>query len=193
MTRALRRRPLRTGALVLGAAAVGIGTFAAPASASGHDWTGVAECESGGNWQINTGNGYSGGLQFSSSTWSAYGGNAYASRADLASPAQQIAVAERVLAGQGVGAWPTCGRHLQQGTTAAAPILATAPAAAPAHAAPVQASASMSRTYTVRQGDTLDRIARAQGVAGGWQTVWAANRDTVADPDVIAVGQQLIV
>jgi len=86
---------------------------AAPApSASAHDWDAVARCESGGNWSINTGNGYYGGLQFSSSTWAAFGGLAYASRADLATKAQQIAVAEKVLAAQGPGAWPTCGRSL---------------------------------------------------------------------------------
>jgi len=69
-------------------------------------------CESGGNWSINTGNGYYGGLQFNSSTWAAYGGLSYAPRADLASRAEQIAVAEKVLANQGAGAWPTCGKSL---------------------------------------------------------------------------------
>jgi outer membrane murein-binding lipoprotein Lpp len=83
----------------------------APAPAE-HDWDAVALCESGGNWSINTGNGYYGGLQFSSSTWLAYDGDAYAPRADLATKAQQIAVAEEVLAAQGPGAWPTCGRSL---------------------------------------------------------------------------------
>jgi outer membrane murein-binding lipoprotein Lpp len=85
---------------------------APPAPPSAHDWDAVAMCESGGNWSINTGNGYYGGLQFSSSTWTAYGGAAYAPRADLATKSQQIAVAERVLAAQGAGAWPTCGRNL---------------------------------------------------------------------------------
>src|SRR4051812_20117668 len=129
------RRTLRGGAVALGTAAVGIGVLAAPASAADHNWSGVAGCESGGNWQINTGNGYYGGLQFSQSTWAGYGGTAMAPRADLASPAQQIAVAERVLAGQGVGAWPVCGKNLTGGTTsvAAAPVVAApAPAAAPA-------------------------------------------------------------
>jgi hypothetical protein len=85
----------------------------APAPPPGtHDWNAVALCESGGNWSINTGNGYFGGLQFSQSTWVAYGGLAYAPRADLAAPAQQIAIAEKVLAGQGKGAWPVCGRNL---------------------------------------------------------------------------------
>ena len=74
-----------------------------------HDWTRVAQCESSGNWSINTGNGYYGGLQFSPSTWASFGGLAYAPRADLATKAQQIAVAEKVLAVQGPRAWPTCG------------------------------------------------------------------------------------
>jgi transglycosylase-like protein len=77
-----------------------------------HDWAAVAQCESGGNWSINTGNGYYGGLQFGQSTWAAYGGTAYAPRADLATQGQQIAVAEKVLAGQGPGAWPVCGKLL---------------------------------------------------------------------------------
>ncbi|MFJ4828414.1 transglycosylase family protein [Streptomyces sp. NPDC088747] len=71
-------------------------------------WDRVAECESGNNWKINTGNGYYGGLQFSASTWSAYGGGAYATTADLATKTQQILIAEKVLAAQGPGAWPTC-------------------------------------------------------------------------------------
>ncbi|MER5596537.1 transglycosylase family protein [Streptomyces sp. NPDC002265] len=71
-------------------------------------WNKVAACESSGNWGINTGNGYYGGLQFTRSTWEAYGGTAYARRADLATRDQQIAVAEQVLKGQGPGAWPVC-------------------------------------------------------------------------------------
>ncbi|MFF8658179.1 transglycosylase family protein [Streptomyces huasconensis] len=78
-------------------------------AATGQEWDAVAQCESGGNWSINTGNGYQGGLQFSPSTWAAYGGTQYAPTADKASKAQQIAVAEKVLAGQGKGAWPHCG------------------------------------------------------------------------------------
>jgi hypothetical protein len=80
--------------------------------AGGNDWDAVAQCESGGNWAINTGNGFFGGLQFTSSTWLAFGGGAYAPRADLAARSQQIAIAEKVLAAQGRGAWPTCGRNL---------------------------------------------------------------------------------
>jgi nucleoid-associated protein YgaU len=117
------RRALSGSAVVAGAAAVGLGVLTTPASASTHDWTGVAQCESGGNWAINTGNGYYGGLQFSSGTWAANGGTGYAPRADLASPSQQIAVAERVLQTQGVGAWPVCGARLTGGSTAVAPAV----------------------------------------------------------------------
>ncbi|MET8560092.1 transglycosylase family protein [Streptomyces flaveolus] len=71
-------------------------------------WNKVAACESSGNWSVNTGNGYFGGLQFTQSTWEAYGGSRFAPRADLATRAEQIAVAEKVLDGQGPGAWPVC-------------------------------------------------------------------------------------
>ena len=81
------RRFLTGSAVAAGATAVGLGVMASPANAATHDWSGVAQCESGGNWSINTGNGYYGGLQFSQSTWAGYGGTAYAPRADLASPA----------------------------------------------------------------------------------------------------------
>ncbi|MEU9981986.1 transglycosylase family protein [Streptomyces sp. NPDC050856] len=81
-------------------------------AATAAEWDQVAQCESGGNWSINTGNGYYGGLQFSASTWAAYGGSAYASTADQASKSQQIQVAEKVLASQGKGAWPHCGVNL---------------------------------------------------------------------------------
>ncbi|MGW6014198.1 transglycosylase family protein [Streptomyces sp. NPDC055210] len=90
-------------------------TGASAATAS--EWDTVAQCESGGNWSINTGNGYYGGLQFSSSTWAAYGGSSYASTADQASKSQQIAVAEKVLASQGKGAWPSCGVGLSGAST----------------------------------------------------------------------------
>lgn len=81
---------------------------AAPAIAAGDVWDQLATCESGGNWSINTGNGYYGGLQFSYTTWLGFGGGAYAQTANLASREQQIAIAENVLAGQGWGAWPAC-------------------------------------------------------------------------------------
>ncbi len=83
----------------------------AVSSADGVNWSAIAACESGGNWSADTGNGFYGGLQFTEGTWLGYGGGQYAPSANLASPADQIAVAERVLAGQGIGAWPVCGAN----------------------------------------------------------------------------------
>ncbi len=80
-----------------------------PASSDGVNWSAIAACESGGNWSADTGNGFYGGLQFTEQTWLAYGGGQYASSANEASESQQIAVAQQVLAGQGIGAWPVCG------------------------------------------------------------------------------------
>jgi len=81
----------------------------APASSGGVNWSAIAACESGGNWAASTGNGFYGGLQFTEQTWLANGGGRYASSANLATPAQQVAVAQNVLASQGIGAWPVCG------------------------------------------------------------------------------------
>lgn len=82
-----------------------------PAVSGGVNWGAIAQCESGNDWSINTGNGFYGGLQFTQQTWDAYGGGQYAGSANQASEGQQIAVAQRVLAGQGIGAWPVCGRQ----------------------------------------------------------------------------------
>jgi hypothetical protein len=99
-------------ARIVVASLVGFGIILGAGSAAhaSSGWNGVAACESGGNWSTNTGNGYYGGLQFSHATWIAYGGGAYASNANGASKSAQIAVAQRVLAAQGPGAWPVCGR-----------------------------------------------------------------------------------
>ncbi|MEU6593063.1 transglycosylase family protein [Streptomyces sp. NPDC046881] len=112
------RRPSKAVRAITLAGVTGA-AVAAPLMAAGNasaatsaEWDKVAQCESGGNWSINTGNGYYGGLQFSASTWAAYGGTAYAPQANQASKAQQIAVAEKVLAAQGKGAWPVCGTGL---------------------------------------------------------------------------------
>jgi LysM repeat protein len=90
-------------------AAAPVSTPAPASSGAGADWNAIAACESGGNWSINTGNGFYGGLQFTQQTWLGYGGGQYAPSANLATPSQQIAVAQQVLAGQGIGAWPVCG------------------------------------------------------------------------------------
>lgn len=190
-------------AAALSVAGVGVSTLSpAPAhAASLSTWDALAQCESSGNWSINTGNGYYGGLQFSLSTWAAYGGTGSPANA---SKAEQIAVAERVLAGQGWGAWPACSAKLglSSGAGAAAPAPAPAPAAAPAprpapaaapaaparHAAPVQLSG---KTYTVVSGDTLAKIAARLSVTGGWEALADANTSTISNPDLIFPGQVL--
>ncbi|GHF32038.1 hypothetical protein GCM10018790_06920 [Kitasatospora xanthocidica] len=150
-------------------------------AASVATWDKVAECESGGNWAINTGNGFYGGLQFTSSTWSAFGGSAYASRADLATKDQQISVAEKVLASQGPGAWPVCSVKAgltkggapaavdtSAGSTAAKPAAPAAPAAKPAAPAakPAQTPAPAAKPAAPAQDD-------AKAATGSATSDWA--------------------
>jgi hypothetical protein len=123
-----------TGAVIGGG---GIALAGQAAAAPDSEWDRVAACESGGNWGINTGNGYHGGLQFSQGTWAAHGGGEFASAANQATRDQQIAVAERVLATQGRGAWPVCGR----GLSAATPRNVLAGTAAPDPAPPAEPAA----------------------------------------------------
>jgi resuscitation-promoting factor RpfA len=144
-------------------------------------WDRLAQCESGGNWAINTGNGFSGGLQFTPSTWRGFGGGGVAHHA---SREEQIAVAERVLAKQGWGAWPACSRKL--GLRGKPAKVTTAPQATPSSAGKVTASTS-GRSVTVGSGDTLSRIAAANGVDGGWQALVDANPG-MGNPDRISVG-----
>jgi resuscitation-promoting factor RpfA len=178
-------------ALVAVGAAVAV-PFVGVGSASAADpstWDALAQCESGGNWSINTGNGYYGGLQFSASTWQAFGGGAHASRADLASRAQQIAVAENTLAAQGWGAWPACSAKLGLGEADKAGNAATERASRADRPAPAASSAS-GGSYTVRSGDTLGRIATAHGMS--WQALYAANRSVIGgNPGLIFPGQEL--
>ena len=139
------------GVAVAGATAA-VGTMAsaqsASAATSGSVWDAVAQCESGGNWSINTGNGFYGGLQFTSQTWQGFGGGKYASNANQATKAQQIEIAQKVLQTQGPGAWPVCsqkaGLTKANGMTGGGSTEAPAPAPAPqqqaAPAAPQQAA-----------------------------------------------------
>lgn len=273
--------------IVAGTATVfgGVALLGAAAPAQASPWDALAECESGGNWSTNTGNGFSGGLQFTPQTWAGFGGTG---SPENASKEQQIAVAERVQAEQGWGAWPDCSAKLGlSGTPAASGYSAEAPAqaetevstqsveapapeqapaeqpAAPAPApeapaaeqapaapvaeqapvaetpaapvaeqapvqqapvaeapaapvaeqapvqqapaapaaeqapaveytapaAPVAPQAAVAGTYTVVSGDTLGTIATAHGT--DWETLYAANADVVADPNLIFVGQVL--
>ncbi|MER6558614.1 transglycosylase family protein [Streptomyces sp. NPDC001027] len=102
-----RKTAVLAGAVLLAPLGLLSATGEATAADSGV-WDRIAQCESGGDWHINTGNGYYGGLQFSAGTWRAFGGGAYASTADKASKAQQISIAAKVQNAQGWGAWPTC-------------------------------------------------------------------------------------
>ncbi|MFI6847603.1 transglycosylase family protein [Kitasatospora sp. NPDC050467] len=135
-----RARLVLVGGAVAALPVAGLVTATSASAASTSTWDAVAQCESGGNWSISTGNGFFGGLQFTSSTWAAYGGTAYASQAGRATKAQQISVAEKVLASQGPGAWPVCSAKagLSKGGAPAA-VDTSAPAAkaeAPKPAAP---------------------------------------------------------
>jgi nucleoid-associated protein YgaU len=181
---------------------------AVPGSPATNVWDSLAQCESSGNWAVNTGNGYAGGLQFSPATWAAYGGTGSAANA---SREQQIAVAERVQAGQGWGAWPACAAKLglsggavapQSASVARTPTAAKGPAAkAPARKAVPKAAAPAARhvaavpvsgkTYTVQSGDTLSKIAAQLGVAGGWQQLADANTATISNPNLVFPGQVL--
>ncbi|MBO0896963.1 MULTISPECIES: transglycosylase family protein [Arthrobacter] len=110
MTKSKISRTVRRGLAVAAISGAGVALTAAPSQAAdASTWDALAQCESGGNWGISTGNGFSGGLQFLPSTWAAYGGTGDPASA---SREQQIAVAERVLAGQGWGAWPACSAKL---------------------------------------------------------------------------------
>ncbi|CAM5325406.1 transglycosylase family protein [Streptomyces sp. NPDC091290] len=200
----------RAGVVLAGAALLApLGLLAATGDATAADngvWDRIAQCESGGNWHINTGNGYYGGLQFAASTWRAYGGTAYAPTADRASREQQIAVATKVQRAQGWNAWPTC--SARAGANGSAPAASTggstasAPSGTAKKAAPSTpgrkpdrqpghtARGSARGDYTVRAGDTLSGIAARHGTT--WQRLHAANRAVIGDdPDLIVPGQRL--
>jgi LysM repeat protein len=174
------------GAVAAGAPLALAGTAsAAPDSA----WDRLAQCESGGNWNTNTGNGYYGGIQFNPTTWRAYGGKGMPHQA---SRSEQIAVAERTLAAQGWGAWPSCSRKMGLRGHAATPGKSAAPATRKAAAAkPAAAAKSSGGSYTVKRGDTLGRIAKAHGVS--WKALYNANRGAISNPNALKVGTRLAV
>lgn len=209
--------------VVVAGAALGVPlAFAAgPAQADTVNWDAIAQCESTGNWSIDTGNGYYGGLQFSQSTWEANGGTGNPANA---SKAEQIRVAENVLQTQGIGAWPVCGA--QAGATSApsndyagapeqeqqeqqAPQQEEQSYEAPVqqeqapveqapvehHSAPAPQAAHSSNNpngdYTVKAGDTLYKIAAAQGVQGGWESIYELNKQFIGNPDLILIGQTI--
>ncbi|MFE6619597.1 transglycosylase family protein [Streptomyces sp. NPDC057740] len=215
------RRPSKAARAIAVVGVTGAAAVAAPLMAAGSasaatasEWDAVAQCESGGNWSINTGNGYYGGLQFSASTWAAYGGTAYASTADQASKGQQIEIAEKVLASQGKGAWPNCGTGLSsaaysgsgssQSTETAPRATEEQPASRSAERPAAEKKSTKTVTtptgkkvkkgdgeYKVVKGDTLSSIAEAEKVKGGWEKLFQLNKDIVEDADLIYPGQQL--
>ncbi|MFE0105381.1 transglycosylase family protein [Streptomyces sp. NPDC059009] len=129
-------------------------------------WSCLAECESSGRWDTNTGNDYYGGLQFWQPTWEEHGGLKYAPRADLATRDEQIKVAEEVLRTQGWEAWPACSKGLKLN----------------------------GRIHVVRSGDTLSSIAKHYGIKGGWQALYKANKDMIGPhPDRLNVGTMLLI
>ncbi|MGW2670240.1 LysM peptidoglycan-binding domain-containing protein [Streptomyces sp. NPDC001272] len=124
-------------------------------------WDCVADCESSGRWAVNTGNGFYGGLQFRQPTWVEHGGLGYAARADLATREQQIRVAEEVVGTQGWEAWPVCAKRY----------------------------GLAGRTHVVRDGDTLDGVARRWRVPGGRRALYEANRAVIGpDPTTLRPG-----
>ncbi|MEV5613172.1 transglycosylase family protein [Streptomyces sp. NPDC052225] len=129
-------------------------------------WSCLAECESSGDWKKNTGNSFYGGLQFWQPTWEEHGGLKYAPRADLATRAEQIEIAEEVLRSQGWRAWPACSKAYRLD----------------------------GRVHVVQRGETLASIAARFKVKGGWRALYKANRDMVGPhPDRLNVGTMLLI
>jgi LysM repeat protein len=215
----------RTTAVLAGAALLApLGLLAASGNAAAADsgvWDRIAQCESGGNWHINTGNGYYGGLQFSAGTWRAYGGSAYAATADQASRSAQIAVATKVQHAQGWGAWPVCSVKAGAGGSAPAASSGTVTEkstkkttestrsaggstqkkstkkATPSQPAKTPARGTNNASRGTTRGDyTVREGDTLSGIAAEhgttWRKIYAANRSVIGtDPDLIVPGQQL--
>lgn len=199
------------GAIV--AVPMSIAAIPASADTSNINWDAIAQCESSGHWNDATGNGFYGGLQFTQSTWEANGGSGSPANA---SRSEQIAVAERVLATQGIGAWPVCGKYAGSGGSYSSSNASGSSSSSSSRvehstrhtthhvvSAPSDQLQSSVRTtgtpksapngnYTVQAGDTLSSIAAKAHVAGGWAALWQANKAYVPDADLIFPGQKLV-
>lgn len=218
------RRPSKATRAIAIAGVTGA-AVAAPLMASGtasaataSEWDAVAQCESGGDWTINTGNGYYGGVQFSASTWAAYGGTQYAAQANQASKAQQIEIAEKVLAGQGKGAWPVCGKNLSgasynggstgSSNSGSGQSTESRSSEQPASRSSERPAAKAKKTvttptgkkvkkgdgeYKVVKGDTLSSIAEKHDVKGGWAKLFELNKDIVDQADLIYPDRKSVV
>jgi len=197
LTRAFTRRAAQV--VLVGAMAAAPLALSTGLASADTDWDELAQCESSGDWSTNTGNGFGGGLQFTDSTWKAFGGSG---SPEDASRSEQIQVAERVKAEQGMNAWPTCSKKTgntdssansedsgssDSGSSASDSSEAESIAAAPQTKATQPATAPAGGAYTVASGDTLSSVASAHGVS--WQSI--AQNNAIADPDAISPGQQL--
>lgn len=183
---------IRRSAAVLaigGAAAASLAATPAANAAPLEAWDALAQCESGGNWAINTGNGYYGGLQFSLSSWAAAGGTGNPA---AASKAEQIRVAENLLQMQGWGAWPSCAAKLNlyaYGTSGAAATVAEAPAATTTVApqatqvTEVAAAPAVVETPAVVEAPAAETAPAAEVVA---EAAPAANTYTVKAGDTLS-------
>ena len=204
MTFTVIKRAVGLGATLALSSGIGLVSVAPAEAAATTVWDRVAQCESGGNWKINTGNGFYGGVQFAAGTWKAYGGNTYASQAHLATKAEQIAIARRVLAGQGPGAWPVCSRRAGLTKSNGKADRNAMPASNPGTSKTQNLSDSKvkiakkstekkysatGKTVHVKRGDTLRKIAKRYDVEGGWKGLWKLNKKTIKDPNLIYIGQ----
>ena len=204
MTFTVIKRAVGLGAALALSSGIGLVGVKPAEAAATTVWDRVAQCESGGNWKINTGNGFYGGVQFAAGTWKAYGGNTYASQAHLATKAEQIAIARRVLAGQGPGAWPVCSRRAGLTKSNGKADRNAMPASNPGTSKTQNLSDSKvkiakkstekkysatGKTVHVKRGDTLRKIAKRYDVEGGWKGLWKLNKKTIKDPNLIYIGQ----
>ncbi|MEU4412174.1 transglycosylase family protein [Nocardia salmonicida] len=185
------RKPTSTGRAAAKVAVTGaiFGTAAAAlagnaSAAPDSDWDRLAQCEAGGNWGINTGNGYQGGLQFSPSTWTAHGGGEYAASANQATREQQIVVAEKVLASQGWGAWPSCSSQLGLSSGPSERIAPSTPSWAPQVNVPQVQDPSQEVFSAVDRALT---VVQQQGIAVPQQALDFVNsaKGSQLDPAVI--------
>lgn len=198
-------------AVLLAAGALNIGSGQVAEARGNGVWDRLAGCESGGNWRIDTGNGFSGGLQLAHSTWHSFGGGAYAPRAARATRSQQIKVAGRVVARQGWGAWPACAASLGLNSDSwrGGSRMVTERSVRPRHAGATARSwerhkhayakhhkAGLHRntngSLTVNSGDTVSGIAYARGC--DWLELYQLNRKAIGvNPDLIYPKMQLAV
>lgn len=182
------------------AIAAGVASMATTANADSVNWDAIAQCESSGNWHINTGNGYYGGLQFTLSTWHANGGSGNPANA---SREEQIRVAENVLASQGIGAWPVCGarggssQH-STGSYSAPKRSSVAKAPEKTYKAPEKVQSAPKNdvhttfTYRVKEGDTLSFIGWYFNV--DWHKIYKTNKKVVGNnPNLIFPGEVLTI